>query len=194
MTSLLAYLLRRLTAPTAALPMGAVLTYLLEHPPARVQFRRDAKGRPTRRTRPTGCTIVHTAENMLATIDPDIGAEATADFIRRCAEPGSFHDLVDIDSALQLLPYEAEAYQDGTGSNRWAMSINFRVEEQRLGPAVPPAPRRVLRQGAGRSPPQQQWFRGRGYPTTPLRRISRAQSEQGLAGFISHPGPAGGSR
>ena len=33
---------------------------------------------------------------------------------------------------------------------------------------------------------QQAWLRSKGYPTTPLRRITKAESDRGILGFIAH--------
>lgn len=156
------------------------MTYLQDNPPARAQYRSQ------RRARPTGCTVVHTAESVLDSVGPDTGAENVAGFIRRRTDAGSYHDLVDSDSAIQLVPYGAEAYHDGTGSNPWALSLSFALRAAdwpRLSPAKRDA---FLRQGAVAFRRQQSWLRAKGYPVTPLRRITRAQSEAGVAGFIAH--------
>jgi hypothetical protein len=154
--------------------------WLREHPPARSQYRVG------RRARPTGCTVVHTAEGVLDTVGPDTGAEATADFIRRRDTPGSYHDLVDSDSAIWLVRYGDEAYQDGTGSNPWALSISFALKTTDWARLTPERRDAFLRQGAIAFRRQQAWLRAHGHPTTPLRRISKAQSDAGQAGFISH--------
>jgi hypothetical protein len=158
--------------------MGDV--YLREHKPARSQFRSP------RRSRPTGLTVVHTAESVMDTVGPDTGAENVAEFIRRRSEPGSYHDLVDSDSDVQLVRYSDEAFQDGTGSNRYALSISFALKAAdwpRLSLAKRDA---FLEQAAVAFHRQQAWLRAHGYPVTPLRRISRAASELGHAGFITH--------
>ena len=89
--------------------------------PARSSTRRAVAVPQPRRARPSGVTVLHTAENVIDLVGPDTGAEAVAAFIRTRTTPGSYHDLVDRDSALQLVPYGAEAYQDGTGSNPYAL-------------------------------------------------------------------------
>jgi hypothetical protein len=154
--------------------------YLRTHPPARSQFRSP------RRATPTGLTVVHTAESVMDTVGPDTGAENVAAFIRRRSEPGSYHDLVDSDSAIQLVRYGDEAFQDGTGSNRYALSISFALKAAdwpRLSPARRDA---FLEQAAAAFHRQQAWLRAHDYPLTPLRRIGRAASELGHAGFITH--------
>ena len=95
--------------------------YLEDHPPRRSQFRR------IRRRKPSGVTVLHTAESMLDLIGEDTGAEGVARFICGRTDPGSYHDLVDSDSAIQLVPYDAEAFQDGTGTNPHALSISWAI-------------------------------------------------------------------
>lgn len=155
--------------------------WLRENPPRRSQFR---VGR--RAPKYTGCTVVHTAESIMDTIGEDTGTLAVARFIRDRTAPGSYHDLADSDSNLKLVRYADEAYQDGTGSNPFAMSISFCCKtsdwvkmsaEKRAG---------FLRQGALAFARQQEFLRRNGLPTTPLRRISKAESDRGVAGFISH--------
>jgi len=156
------------------------MTYLQDHPPRRSQFR--AK----RRQKPSGVTVLHTAENVMDTVGVDTGAESVAAFIAGRSDPGSYHDLVDKDSALQLVPYESEAYHDGTGSNPHSLSISWAIPASAW-PHLSPADRAaLLRQGAVAFKRQQAWLRAQGRPLTPLRRISRAQSAAGVPGFITH--------
>lgn len=155
-------------------------TYLQDHPPRRSQCRWE------RRQTPTGLTVVHTAESALDVIAPDTGAENVARYIATRTDPGSYHDLVDSDSALQLLPYDAEAYQDGTGSNPYALSISFACRGSDW-PRMATARRDAfLKHGASAFGRQQAWLAEHDYPATPLRRITRSESARGLPGFISH--------
>jgi hypothetical protein len=157
-----------------------VTPYLRAHAPVRSQFRSP------RRARPTGLVVVHTAESVMDTVGPDTGAENVAAFIRRRSDPGSYHDLVDSDSAVQLVDYGDEAFQDGTGSNPYALSLSFALKATDW-PRLRPAKRDAfLTQGARALARQQAWLMHHRYPLTPLRRISRAQSAAGVPGFISH--------
>lgn len=156
------------------------MAYLIDHPPVRDQFR----SRGTKK--PTGCTVIHTAESILDTVGPDTGAEGVARFIQSRTTAGSYHDIADSDSAIHLVPYHLAAYQDGTGSNPWAMSISFALaaaDWPKLGAARRDA---FLGQAAIAFRRQQVWLQSKGYPTTPLRRITKVQSDAGVAGFISH--------
>lgn len=154
--------------------------YLVMYPPTRSQFRRG------RRKDPSGVTVLHTAESITDLAGPDTGAESVARFIRNRTTPGSYHDLVDRDSALQLVPYSAEAFQDATGTNSHALSISWAISCADW----PTLPREhvlgLVLQGAVAFARQQAWLQSNGYPTTPLRRITRAQSDRGVPGFITH--------
>lgn len=92
--------------------------YLVDHAPRRSQFRK------TRRARPTGTIVVHSAENLPDVRPPDTGAEDVSGFIRRRSDPGSYHVLCDSDSRVQLVPFAWEAFHDGTGSNPWSIGIS----------------------------------------------------------------------
>lgn len=154
--------------------------YLRTHKPARSQFRSP------RRQRPTGLVVLHTAESVMDAVGPDTGAEAVAAFIRRRTDPGSYHDIADSDSNLLLVGYGDEAYQDGTGSNPFALSISFALKAadwSRLSSVKRAA---FLHQGAVAFARQQKWLAAHGYPLTPLRRVTKAQSDRGEAGFIAH--------
>src|SRR5262245_60383332 len=96
------------------------MAYLDDHPPARRQFycpRRDS-------TQPSGVIVVHDAENVTDASGPDTGAEAVARFIATRDTPGSYHDLADSDSTIQLVRYECEAFHDATGTNRHSYGVS----------------------------------------------------------------------
>lgn len=169
------------------------MAYLDDHPPARTQFRR-------RYATPTGLIVVHTAESALDVIGEDTGAEGVADFIRRRSDPGSYHRLVDSDSIVPLIRFEMAAYGDGTGSNEFAIHLSFACRAADW-PRMDPARREAfLVNGARAAREAAAWLREHHGITVPARRVTRTQSDQGAAGFISHaerdpdrrtdPGPA----
>lgn len=160
--------------------MGA---YLIDHPPRIAQYGKRSSWTPGR---PTGLTVVHTAESVLDVVGPDTGAEGVAEFIRTRNTYGSYHDLVDADSALQLIPYEYGAFQDGTGSNGMALSISFALAAVDWPRLTSERRHAFLVNGARAHARQQAWLAANDYPRTPPRRITRAQSDAGVAGFISH--------
>lgn len=154
--------------------------YLRRHPPRRSQFRSP------RRQKPSGVTVLHTAENVMDTVGPDTGAEGVANFIVNRAEPGSYHDIVDSDSGVYLVRYGDEAFQDGTGSNPHALSISWALRASDWGRLTPAKRAAFLRWGALAFVRQQRWLQANNHPTTPLKRITRAQSAEGIAGFVTH--------
>lgn len=169
------------------------MAYLDDHPPARTQFRQ-------RHATPTGLIVVHTAESALDAIGEDTGAEGVADFIRRRADPGSYHRLVDSDSIVPLVRFEMAAYGDGTGSNEFAIHLSFACRAADW-PGMDPARREAfLVNGARAAREAATWLKREHGITVPARRVTRTQSDQGAAGFISHgerdpgrrtdPGPA----
>lgn len=156
------------------------MAWLDTNPPARAQFRRP------RRDRPSGVMVIHTAENAPDFVAFDGGAEAVAGFIRGRSDAGSYHDLVDSDSGIQLVAYDCEAFHDGTGSNRhsWGGSIATRAD---VWPLAPKAWRDgAIDQLARAAARYASWLAANHGITVPARRITRAQSETGVPGFISH--------
>lgn len=169
------------------------MAYLDDHPPARTQFRQ-------RYATPSGLIVVHTAESALDAIGEDTGAEGVADFIRRRSDPGSYHRLVDSDSIVPLVRFEMAAYGDGTGSNEFAIHLSFACRAADW-PGMDPALREAfLVNGAHVAREAAAWLREHHDITVPARRVTRTQSDQRAAGFISHgerdpdrrtdPGPA----
>ena len=156
------------------------MTYLLDHPPVRDQFRR------TRREAESGVVVIHTAESTPDTVATDGGAEAVANFIRTRTTPGSYHTLADSDSRLPLIPWDMEAYQDGTGSNRHAVGLSVATRAD-WWPWAPQAWRDgAVEQLAQAAAEYARWLHARRGIVIPPRRITRAESEARQPGFISH--------
>jgi N-acetyl-anhydromuramyl-L-alanine amidase AmpD len=156
------------------------VTYLEEHPPARRQFRSP------RRARPSGVVVVHTAEATPDTIGTDGAAEAVARFIVRRSDPGSYHDLVDSDTIIQLVPYTAEAFHDGTGSNPHSYGVSAATQAAKWASLPEEWRDRCVQNMARAAARYARWLEAEHNITIPPRRISRAQSENRVPGFISH--------
>lgn len=156
------------------------MAYLDQHPPARSQFRCP------RRATPSGVVVVHTAESTPDVVATDGGAEAVARFIQGRSDPGSYHDLCDSDSSIQLVRYECEAFHDGTGSNphSYGVSAATRADFWALAPAE--WRNGCVRQMAAAAARYARWVKSRHGITIPARRINRSQSELRIPGFISH--------
>lgn len=154
--------------------------FLIDNPPKVRQFRRP------RRAKPSGVIVVHTAESILDMIGVDSGAEDVARFVANRSDFGSYHTLADSDSTVPLVPFDAEAYGDGTGSNPHAIHISFACKA--AGWAGMTAERRaaMIHHGALAAAEAATWLHKNHGVTVPAMRISRADSERRLPGFISH--------
>lgn len=155
-------------------------TYLETHPPKIRQFRSP------RRAKPSGLIVIHTAESVMDTVGPDTGAENVAAWIVDRDTYGSYHIIVDSDSRLRLVPFDAEAYGDGTGSNPFAIHISFAcaaadwprmTAEKRLA---------FIRNGAQAAHEAAEWLKNVHGIEVPPARVTRAESEAREPGFISH--------
>lgn len=157
--------------------MGA---YLVDHPPRRSQYRHP------RRAKPTGCIVLHSAENVPDLNPPDTGAEAIAKFIVGRSDPGSYHVICDTDSAIQLVDYADEAFQDATGSNPWAIGISgaFRAGQWATLPADWRAG--MVEQMAQACVRAATWLHDIHGVNVPAVHLDRTESEAGEPGFITH--------
>jgi hypothetical protein len=156
------------------------VSYLIDNPPRRSQYRRP------RREEPSGVIAVHTAENAPDLVAFDGGAEAVARFIRDRSDPGSYHELVDSDSGINLVPYDAEAFHDGTGTNPHSLGLSFATRAD-VWPLAPQAWRDgAIEQGAQRAFNMARWIRHRTGIVVPARRISAAQARARVPGFVTH--------
>jgi hypothetical protein len=156
------------------------MAYLDDNPPVRSQFRLP------RREDPSGVAVVHTAENTPDYVAFDGGAESVANFIRNRTDPGSYHELCDSDSAINLVRYDAEAYHDATGSNPHSFGVSAATRAD-VWPLAPPEWRNgCIRNMALASARYAAWCRTHYGIMIPARRITRAESEGRVPGFISH--------
>lgn len=154
--------------------------YLLANAPRIRQFRQP------RRAAPSGVVVVHTAESAPDEKGPDTGTDNVARFIRDRTTYGSYHWLADSDSRLQLVPYEAEAYGDGTGSNPHAVHISAATQAARWASLGDDWVDGTIQEMAEAAADYNRWRIARGMTAIPARRITRAQSEARVPGFISH--------
>lgn len=154
--------------------------YLLDHPPARDQYLLPRRGLER------GVVVVHTAENTPDYVAFDGGAEAVARFIAERTTPGSYHELVDSDSSVPMVPDHAEAFGDGTGSNAWAWHLSIATRADVWPWAPPEWSEGAVEQAARAAARYAGRLRSRTGIVIPARRITRAESESGVPGFISH--------
>lgn len=154
--------------------------YLVEHPPRSQQYRNP------RRDEPSGVITIHTAENTPDYVAFDGGAEAVARFIQQRPDPGSYHELVDSDSAILMVPYEFEAFHDATGGNLHSLSVSIATRAD-VWPLAPKAWRDgAIEQAAQAAARQAAWVRARTGIIVPASRLTRDESELRMPGFISH--------
>lgn len=154
--------------------------YLIDNPPATRQFRSP------RREAPSGVVVVHTAESFADETPPDRGAENVAAFIARRSNPGSYHDLADSDSIIQLVRYSDEAFHDATGSNPHSYGVSAAAQAAKWPDYSPEWRKATVTNMARAAARYARWLYDRRGIIIPARRISRADSEDRTPGFISH--------
>jgi hypothetical protein len=158
------------------------MAYLDDHPnPNQSQFRCP------RREQPSGVCVVHTAENTPDTIAGDGGAEAVARFISTRDTPGSYHDLCDSDSIINLVRYECEAFHDATSHGNWHEYGVSGATRAAMWSQMTAAWRAgCVGNMAIAASRYAHWLHARRGILVPARRINRFQSESRMPGFISH--------
>ncbi len=156
-----------------------MVAYLIEHPPHSTQFR-------PRRAKYTGCTVIHTAENTPDWVDHDSGAEGVARFIQGRSDPGCYHMLVDSDSIIHMVPFALATYGDGTGSNEFACHVSAATQAAKWNAAPKEWREETVRNMAAASARIARWAKREHGITIPAKRISKAESDAGKPGFISH--------
>lgn len=155
------------------------MAYLDDHDPSVRQFR-------DRGTTPSGVIVLHTAESQADVIGPDTGAEGVAAFIAARTTYGSYHFLCDSDSIVDVVRLSQQAYGDGTGSNPHAIHISAAIQAATW-PRMPrewrEATVRNMARAAVRADAYVHSIHG---VHVPARRITRAESDRRVEGFISH--------
>lgn len=155
------------------------MAYLDDHPPRIRQFR-------DRGTTASGVIVIHTAESYPDEDGPDTGAENVARFIQSRTTYGSYHWLADSDSLINVVRMDQQAYGDGTGSNPHAIHISAATQAHRW-PTLPQEWREAtVRNMACAAARADAYIYDLHGVHIPARRITRAQSDQRVEGFISH--------
>lgn len=154
--------------------------YLIDNPPVTRQYRSP------RRATPTGCIVVHTAESSPDTIPTDDGAENVARFIQGRSDFGSYHAICDSDTWIQLVRWGDEAFGDATGSNPWAVHVSAATQAHRWDSLPGKWVEGCVASMAEAASVAADWLETEHGIRVPARRITRAGSEAGEPGFISH--------
>lgn len=131
-------------------------------------------------------TELHTAESVFDALGVDTGAEGVVAFIGRRTDYGSYHVVADRDSRVTAIPYARGAYHDRTGTNPTAMALSFACRTTDWARMTPEHRWQILRQGAHAWADMETWKRTHRRPATALRRITKAQSDAGISGFVAH--------
>ncbi len=155
--------------------------YLEDNPPNRQQFRTG------RRSALRSVIVVHTAESGTDTQGPDPKAENVANFIRNRTTAGSYHLLGDADSIIQLVDFKNEAFQDGTGSNAWAIGISLAMNAGDWSRISAARRTELVTTAAQMAAIAATWLKGRGLAAPAASLLTKTQSNRSTAsGFISH--------
>lgn len=156
------------------------MAWLNDHPPARSQFRHP------RREPVSGVIAVHTAENTPDYVAFDGGAEAVARFIQGRDTPGSYHELCDSDSYINLVEWTDEAFHDGTGTNPHSLGLSFATRAD-VWPLAPKAWRDgAINIGAKRAAAYAKFVRAERGIIIPTRRLTAEQARNRVPGFVTH--------
>lgn len=156
------------------------MAWLDANPPDVPQFRCP------RRDRPSGVVAVHTAESIMDTVGPDTGAEAVARFIQHRDSPGSYHELCDSDSSVNLVRWDCEAFHDGTGTNRHSFGLSFACSYLDWAKMTTERRAAFVERGAQRAEAYARWVYAEHGIVVPPRRISTEQARAMVPGFVSH--------
>lgn len=160
--------------------------YLIDH--ENPNARPDADGRyhgyATRRSR-VRVIVIHTAENTPDTVAADGGAEAVARYQAGVTRPSSYHDLVDSDSHVKMLPWDHTAFHAGN-ANSWSIGLSMATKAH-LWPSMPARwTEDTLDNLATVAAAAVRWVKAVEGRVIPVRTISKHQAESGSAGFIAH--------
>lgn len=156
------------------------MAYLDDHP------NRNLNQQRARRDQPSGVIVVHTAESALDEIGEDTGAEGVARYIGVRTSYGSYHRLADSDSVVAVARFEMTTYGDGTGSNDHAIHISFACRASDWPGMSAERKAAFIANGAKAAREARDWLKREHGIDVPARRISRAQSDAKVPGFISH--------
>lgn len=157
------------------------MAYLDDHAPKRAQQRKP------RRQRLSGVIVVHTAESAPDTSGPDSGAENVARFIsNRTDAAGSYHDVVDADSFVNVVSYDSEAFHDGTGTNRHSLGLSFATQAARWRDVPEVWVEGAIGQAAWRAAAMAHHVHAQTGIVIPARRINATQAHACIPGFVTH--------
>jgi hypothetical protein len=136
---------------------------------------------------PSGVIVVHTAENTPDYVAFDGGAEAVARFIQGRGDPGSYHDICDSDSFIQLVTYSCEAFHVRTYNTNWHAYGVSAATRADVWPLAPKAWRDGCVNNMARAARNYAvWLYTLRGVKIPALRLTVAQARAHRPGFISH--------
>lgn len=154
--------------------------YLADHPPKVPQYR------PVRRASVTGAIVVHTAENTPDADGIDDGAEGVAHWISVRPDQASYHTVVDSNTIVRIVPYEAEAFHESTGGNRFSLGLSIATRADRWDGLPPAWVEGALRNAAREATSMARWVKAARGIEVPAVHITAADYRAGKPGFVGH--------
>lgn len=155
--------------------------YLLDHPNPAAPVRANGIrfwGYPTRNKK-LDLLVIHTAENLPDWSGPDTSAESVARYGATTTRPASWHVTVDADSTVPMLPDSMTAFHAvGYNSRGWGMEIATQAAKWDRAPALWTA--LILDRAASEAARKAKAHR------IPVRRLTKAQADNGMSGFVAH--------
>jgi len=154
--------------------------YLLTNHVSRFKPREKGTGRPwyTSRVRPIQLGVVHTAENLPDFIGEDTGAEAVARY-GAGTERASWHDTIDSDSWIRMLPHSYTAFHVVDYNSR-AVGVELATQAAKWVETPIGWRHAILDRGAAWIADVHQRH------GLPIRRLTKEQADAGMPGFIGH--------
>lgn len=120
-------------------------------------------------------------------VGPDTGAESVASFIARRTTAGSYHDIVDSDSVVQLVDYADEAFHVAThGLNRRTTGVSMACRTTDFASMGAEKRAAFISNAAAAAARQAEYVKSVTGIVVPARRVSLADVLAGKPGFISH--------
>ena len=162
--------------------------YLLDHPNSHAKASGDGPyqfhGYRTR-SKSVRCIVVHTAESTPDTVAADGGAEAVARYQAGVVRPSSYHDLVDSDSHVRMLPWDFTAFQC-RNANSWSIGLSMATKAA-LWPTMPPSwTEATLNNLATVTASAIRWTKAKYGIVIPVTKITKTQAENGVPGITAH--------
>lgn len=160
--------------------------YLLDHPNPHAKPDRDGRYHGySSRSQPVRVIVIHTAENTPDSVGADGGAEAIARYQARVDRPSSYHDIVDSDSHISLLPWDHTAFH-ARNANSWSIGLSMATKAA-LWPSMPARwTEGTLENLATVAAAAVRWVRATYGIEIPTLTISKHAAVNGQAGFIAH--------